>query len=205
MTSRGFTIVELLIVIVVISILATISILAYTGIQDRARTANAQSTITQNSRTILSYVQTKGSSLLTTDVMNGGNAALKLDASGFKYVSFCTNGTDFVLAVQLENGDKYYSKSNISVIQDNSINSLLPCSSLSITSATTTYGNFPASSCASENSTCTFTGTATIAYGYMPLGSFTAQENMTSPVTCNNTTFGDPASGYGKACYILSN
>ena len=36
-TSEGFTIVELLIVIVVIAILAAISIVAYTGIQQRAR------------------------------------------------------------------------------------------------------------------------------------------------------------------------
>jgi len=36
-TSSGFTIVELLIVIVVIAILAAISIVAYTGIQQRAR------------------------------------------------------------------------------------------------------------------------------------------------------------------------
>lgn len=36
-TISGFTIVELLIVIVVIAILATISIVAYTGIQTRAR------------------------------------------------------------------------------------------------------------------------------------------------------------------------
>ena len=42
--SRGFTIVELLIVIVVIAILAAISIVAYNGIQQRARnTTNADS------------------------------------------------------------------------------------------------------------------------------------------------------------------
>lgn len=41
---RGFTIVELLIVIVVIGILAAITIVAYNGVQNRARLTNAQST-----------------------------------------------------------------------------------------------------------------------------------------------------------------
>jgi prepilin-type N-terminal cleavage/methylation domain-containing protein len=41
---RGFTIVELLIVIVVIGILAAISIVAYNGVQNRAKTSTAQST-----------------------------------------------------------------------------------------------------------------------------------------------------------------
>lgn len=39
MKQRGFTIVELLVVIVVIAILATISVVAYSGIQHRARDA----------------------------------------------------------------------------------------------------------------------------------------------------------------------
>lgn len=39
----GFTIVELLIVIVVIAILAAVSIVTYRGIQDRARKATLQS------------------------------------------------------------------------------------------------------------------------------------------------------------------
>jgi prepilin-type N-terminal cleavage/methylation domain-containing protein len=43
---RGFTIVELLIVIVVIGILAAISIVAYNGVQNRAKTSNAQSIAT---------------------------------------------------------------------------------------------------------------------------------------------------------------
>jgi prepilin-type N-terminal cleavage/methylation domain-containing protein len=40
---RGFTIVELLIVIVVIGILAAITIVAYNGVQNRARTSAAES------------------------------------------------------------------------------------------------------------------------------------------------------------------
>jgi prepilin-type N-terminal cleavage/methylation domain-containing protein len=41
---RGFTIVELLIVIVVIAILAAITIVAYNGIQNRSKLSSAQST-----------------------------------------------------------------------------------------------------------------------------------------------------------------
>jgi len=43
---KGFTIVELLIVIVVIGILAAITIVAYNGIQSRAKTSSAQSSAT---------------------------------------------------------------------------------------------------------------------------------------------------------------
>lgn len=39
---KGFTIVELLIVIVVIALLATISIVAYNGVQGRARDSKRQ-------------------------------------------------------------------------------------------------------------------------------------------------------------------
>jgi len=45
--TKGFTIVELLIVVVVIAILATISIVAYTGIQNRANDAKIKAAATQ--------------------------------------------------------------------------------------------------------------------------------------------------------------
>lgn len=44
-TNRGFTIVELLIVIVVIAILAAITIVAYSGVQARSRVAAKESTV----------------------------------------------------------------------------------------------------------------------------------------------------------------
>ena len=44
---RGFTIVELLIVVVVIAILAAITIVAYNGIQDRTKQSVAQNSAAQ--------------------------------------------------------------------------------------------------------------------------------------------------------------
>ena len=51
-TSRAFTLVELLIVIVVIAILAAISIVGYNGIQERARGAAVSSALSQASQKI---------------------------------------------------------------------------------------------------------------------------------------------------------
>lgn len=49
---KGFTIVELLIVIVIIGILAAITIVAYNGIQDRARVAAIESDLDNFSKTV---------------------------------------------------------------------------------------------------------------------------------------------------------
>ena len=52
MRQRGFTIVELLIVIVVIGILAAVSVVAYNGIQAKARAAKANSDLLMLSKAI---------------------------------------------------------------------------------------------------------------------------------------------------------
>lgn len=83
---RGFTIVELLIVIVVIGILAAITIVAYNGVQSRARTSAGQALATSVAKkaeafnTIESVYPTH--SQLTTNSGNGtanNSAEAKLD------------------------------------------------------------------------------------------------------------------------------
>lgn len=59
-TQRGFTIVELLVVIVVIAILATISIVSYNGIQQRARAAALSSALSQSTKAVALYYAEKG-------------------------------------------------------------------------------------------------------------------------------------------------
>ena len=58
--TTGFTIVELLIVIVVIAILAAISIVAYNGIQERARYSVMQQDIASVNKAILMYYADNG-------------------------------------------------------------------------------------------------------------------------------------------------
>ena len=60
-TSKGFTIVELLIVIVVIAILAAISFVAYTGIQDRARDSAGEQLASQIAGKARAYHAIQGS------------------------------------------------------------------------------------------------------------------------------------------------
>ena len=71
-TVNGFTIVELLIVIVVIAILATISVVAYNGIQQRARTSAHQHAASQAEREIMVHaLQVNGESISLNGTLVG--------------------------------------------------------------------------------------------------------------------------------------
>lgn len=61
---KGFTIVELLIVIVVIGILATISIVAYNGISQRAKNTAIINAARDTFKLVQAYVSTEGKYLL---------------------------------------------------------------------------------------------------------------------------------------------
>ncbi len=58
--SQGFTIVELLVVIVVIAILASVSVVAYNGIQDRANASKAASAVEQYAKVFQIYKVEEG-------------------------------------------------------------------------------------------------------------------------------------------------
>lgn len=73
----GFTIVELLIVIVVIGILAAISIVAYSGIQDRAENARLQAGMSSLNKAIQLFYSENGTYPLTgVGVWRGYNSAI---------------------------------------------------------------------------------------------------------------------------------
>lgn len=87
-TISGFTIVELLIVIVVIGVLAAISIVAYNGITERARFTAMRSDLSQLNKLIQAYYAQNGSYPITPGVCNGvsGNWCGWDQASGDAFI-----------------------------------------------------------------------------------------------------------------------
>lgn len=209
MKTSGFTIVELLIVIVVIGILAAITIVAYNGVQNRARDTTAQSDLATNSRRMLSGHAINSAYPTTVETNSSNDYKIKYAAGNYNLVSYCVSNTGFVMAAESKSGNKYYVKDNGPVTQNNSLNLLNACAGLGVqnsdgTAANKIFVGMSTTSCAVEGGTCTFSGPAHIAYGSLAQGKFNALENQTSPLVCNNTTFGDPASGYTKSCYVLT-
>lgn len=66
---NGFTIVELLIVIVVIAILAAVSVAGYNGITTRATNASVQSSVNALEKGLKAYLQDKGEPLQVSDTL----------------------------------------------------------------------------------------------------------------------------------------
>lgn len=88
--ATGFTIVELLIVIVVIAILAAISMVAYNGVQDRAKNAQVQSDIRQVAKLIEMYNADKGSypSTGSLDSVYSDSNCSYTDSDGYKGIDW---------------------------------------------------------------------------------------------------------------------
>ncbi len=84
--NRGFTIVELLIVIVVIAILAVITIVAYNGMQQRARNSQTIAAITAWAKALKLYEADNGTMPNTTGCLGltYGYGPSGTDASGYQ-------------------------------------------------------------------------------------------------------------------------
>ncbi|MFZ3009800.1 MAG: prepilin-type N-terminal cleavage/methylation domain-containing protein, partial [Candidatus Microsaccharimonas sp.] len=102
--SNGFTIVELLIVIVVIGILAAITIVAYNGIQNRSKVASLQADITNGVKVLESYKVTQGSEQYPTTL-----ATANVKSSPGTTFTYYYNGQANSFCLEATNGDVTYS------------------------------------------------------------------------------------------------
>ncbi len=113
---QGFTIVELLIVVVVIAILAAITIVAYNGIQDRTKQSVAQNSAAQMNKKVLSYAVENADlypsdedTLLTYANTQDGSGQSASASSAYQYTasadrkSFCLTTTTRGLSYYVSN------------------------------------------------------------------------------------------------------
>ncbi len=103
--SKGFTIVELLIVVVVIAILAAITIIGYNGISSRARQASLQSTIEQTGKLIANYKTLNGSYPTSLSQLNDGQGPKASSETVFAYT---IEGSDYCITIGTTNSADTY-------------------------------------------------------------------------------------------------
>lgn len=119
-STSGFTIVELLIVIVVIGILAAITIVAYNGVQNRAFDTSIQSDLKNIAQKLEigrvdsptdSYPITNASLATIVDIKVNKNSYATTPAANYNLL-MCfptlTNPTEFALLAQSKSGKKFY-------------------------------------------------------------------------------------------------
>ena len=113
---KGFTIVELLIVVVVIAILAAITIVSYNGIQNRAKQASVKTDIEQAIKTLEIAKVTSTNGLYPSNQVNAN-----LKASSGNTVTYVYYSTDNTYCVQSVNGSiQYFATSTVTTIGEGS-------------------------------------------------------------------------------------
>lgn len=143
--SRGFTIVELLVVIVVIGILAAIVVVSYNGIQDRGRASVAQQDLNNAKKRLSIYQARNGKYPITYQQLIDANmhfskSVYEINVPGKGNMYYCYNNTtgQFALAARTTNsayGFIVTSGSNIKSVSGSTITANYACTSIGLASS----------------------------------------------------------------------
>lgn len=102
---RGFTIVELLIVIVIIGILAAITVVAYNGIQQRAKTSTVMADLANSAKKMALDNVNNGSYALSAAAVDGGNGLPTSAGTTYQFHStgstYCVTGTNGTVSYKI--------------------------------------------------------------------------------------------------------
>lgn len=130
----GFTIVELLIVIVVIGILAAITIVSYNGVQGKANDIAVKSDLSNNAKKISLYEADNAAFPNLAQLT--GNYQLQYSGNSYKGAIFCKNATRVVLASQSASGNAFtYDSATGSITDVPSSTNSAACASFGITNS----------------------------------------------------------------------
>lgn len=141
-SAKGFTIVELLIVVVIVGILAGIVLIAYNGVQDRSRASVAQTDL-NNAKKQLSIYQARNGAFPTTyqqliDAnMHFSRTVYEVNRAGYGNMYYCYNTVtgQFALGartVKAAYGFVVTSNSNIKNITSTTVTANYTCTTIGL-------------------------------------------------------------------------
>lgn len=105
MIKRGFTIVELLIVIVVIAVLASITIVAYSGIRTQAQVAVLKNNIQSAATAMEAYRGLNNSYPTSINSLNNGSGLQAGDSASF---TFHSDGSSYCISINATNAPLHF-------------------------------------------------------------------------------------------------